>query len=51
MRYVTYYDTLRGGLADVRVHSDRKRAIDFYRREAPHYFYGLRIPPLPYVGL
>lgn len=44
MRYVTYYDTLRGGLADVRVHSDRKRAVDFYRREAPHYFYGLRIP-------
>ena len=44
MRYVTYYYTDLGGLADVDVHPDKKRAVDFYRREAPHYFYGLRLP-------
>ena len=44
MRYVTYLDTYRGGLADVHVHPNRKSAVEFYRREAPYYFYGLRIP-------
>lgn len=44
MRYVTYYHTFMAGLADVHVHPDRKSAVDFYRREAPHYFYGLRLP-------
>lgn len=44
MKYVTYYHTFMGGLADVHVHPDKKSAVDFYRREALCYFDGLRLP-------
>lgn len=44
MKYVTYYHTFLGGLADVQVHPDKKSAVDFYRREALCYFDGLRLP-------
>lgn len=44
MKYVTYYHTFMGGLADVQVHPDKKSAVDFYRREALCYFDGLRLP-------
>ena len=44
MRYITYYYTFLGGLADVRIHPDRKSAVKFYRREAKSYFYDLRLP-------
>lgn len=44
MKYVTYYDHFVDGLADVRVHPDRKSAVEFYRREAPRYFDGLKLP-------
>lgn len=44
VRYVTYYDSVSGGLADVDIHPDKESAVKFYRREAKHYFYGLQLP-------
>lgn len=44
MRYVTYYYSFLGGLTDVDVHPDKESAVKFYRREAPRYFSGLRLP-------
>lgn len=44
MKYVTYYDTLMGGLSDVEVHDSKDDAVKFYRKNAHNYFYGLSLP-------
>ena len=43
MKYVTYYDSILGGLSDVTVHTDKDSAVRFYRKEAKHYF-DVRLP-------
>ena len=44
MRYVTYYNSIMGGLADVDVHPDKESAVRYYRRAAHGYFDGLQLP-------
>lgn len=44
MKYVTYYNSILGGLTDVDVHPDKETAVRFYRREAHCYFNDLRLP-------
>ena len=44
MKYVTYYDSLLGGIQDVVFHSDKESAAKYYRKYAHCYFEGLVLP-------
>ena len=44
MKYVTYYNSILGGIQDVKIHSDKESAVRFYRRSAHLYFTGLTLP-------
>lgn len=44
MKYVTYYDSLLGGIQDVVFHDDKKSAVNYYRKYARCYFDGLTLP-------
>ena len=43
MKYITYYNSFLGGLADVEIHPDKASAVRYYRQEAKRYF-DVRLP-------
>ena len=44
MKYVTYYNSILGGIQDVVFHDDKESAVKFYRKYARRYFDGLTLP-------
>lgn len=44
MKYVTYYNSILGGLSDVEFHDNKDDAVKFYRKAAHCYFDNLCLP-------